>query len=139
MSTYARDFLELADIRVRLEVPEDLPAMTLSSVSRHHLFLAAKEALHNVVRHAGATRVAVRVRPEPEAVIVEIEDDGTGLPAAGTAAPGADGLTNMTRRMSRIHGRCEFLTGRDGRGTLLRFTIPLNENHTLPPKYHEPK
>ena len=139
LSNHARDFLELADIRVRLEVPEDLPAMTLSSVSRHHLFLAAKEALHNVVRHAGATRVAVRVRPQPEAVIVEIEDDGMGLPAAGTTAPGADGLTNMTRRMTRIHGRCEVLTGRDGHGTLLRFTMPLTENHTPPPKSHEPQ
>jgi len=139
LSNYARDFLELADIRVRLEVPEDLPSMALSSVLRHHLFLAAKEALHNVVRHAGATRVAVRVRPDPEALIVEIEDDGTGLSAAGTTAPGADGLTNITRRMSRIHGRCECLTGRDGRGTLLRFTVPLIEYHTLHSKHHESK
>jgi signal transduction histidine kinase len=49
LSTYAADFLALAGIRVRLEVPEELPAATLSSVLRHHLFLAAKEALHNVV------------------------------------------------------------------------------------------
>jgi signal transduction histidine kinase len=71
----------------------------------------------------------VRICPQPGAVIVEIEDDGKGLAAAGTSVPGADGLANMTRRMARIHGRCDVLPGADGRGTLLRFTAPLPGNH----------
>jgi signal transduction histidine kinase len=130
LSNYAGDFLALAGIRVRLVVPEELPAATLSSVARHQLFLAAKEALHNVVRHAGATRVTVRIRPQPDSVIVEIEDDGRGLDTTTTSAPGADGLANMTRRMARIHGRCEVLPGTEGHGTLLRFAIPLSGNHS---------
>ena len=129
LSNYASDFLALADIRVRLEVPEELPTTTLSSVARHQLFLAAKEALHNVVRHAAATRVVVRIRPQPGGVIVEIEDDGRGLAATTSYVPGADGLANMTRRMARINGRSEVLTGTDGHGTLLRFTMPLSRTH----------
>jgi len=130
LSNYAQDFLALADIRVRLEVPEELPVVTLSSVARHQLFLAAKEALHNVVRHAGAARVTMRIRPQAGAVIVEIEDDGKGLAAAGTSASGADGLDNMAQRMARIHGRCEVLPGAEGHGTLLRFALPLSGNHS---------
>ncbi len=130
LSNYAQDFLALADVRVRLEVPEELPAATLSSVARHQLFLAAKEALHNVVRHAGATRVTVRIRPQAGTVIVEIEDDGKGLDTTTTSVPGADGLANMTRRMARIDGRCEVLPGTDGHGTLLRFALPLAGNRS---------
>ena len=130
LSNYAQDFLALADIRVRLEVPEELPAATLTSVARHQLFLAAKEALHNVVRHAGATRVTVRIRPQPGTVIVEIEDDGKGLDTTTTSVPGADGLANMTRRMARIHGRCEVLPGTDGHGTLVRFAMTLAGNRS---------
>ena len=130
LSNYAADFLGLAGIRLRLEVPDELPAVTFSSVLRHHLFLSAKEALHNVVQHAGATRVRVRLCPQPGWVIVEIEDDGKGLADAGTRAPGADGLTNMSRRMARIHGRCEVLAGTDGCGMLLRLSAPLPGNHS---------
>lgn len=55
LGNYAQVFLEVADLRLRLGVPPQLPELAVSSATRHNLFLAAKETLHNVVRHAGAT------------------------------------------------------------------------------------
>jgi len=127
LGNYAQVFLEAADLRLRFDVPSQLPDLTVSSATRHNLFLAAKEALHNVVRHAGATCVNLRVRLQDHTLVVEVEDDGRGLAARATPEPGADGLPNMANRMAQIHGRCETLPGKDGRGTLVRFTLPLKE------------
>jgi signal transduction histidine kinase len=127
LGNYAQLFLEVAAIRLRLDVSPQLPDLAVSSATRHDLFLAAKEALHNVVRHAGATCVTLRVRIQDHTLVVEVEDDGRGLAARATPAPGADGLPNMANRMARIQGRCETLPGKDGRGTLVRFSLPLRE------------
>ena len=127
LANHAQSFLEVADIRLRLDVPPQLPDLAVGSVARHNLFLAAKEAIHNVVRHAGATCVILRIRIEDETLIVEIEDDGSGLATRATPEPGADGLPNMATRMARIQGNCETLPGKDGRGTLVRFILPLKE------------
>jgi signal transduction histidine kinase len=125
LCNYAQGILESAGIQLRLAVSEELPPVPLNSVDRHNLFLAAKEAIHNVVKHSGATRVVLRIQIRDKALVVEIEDNGCGLlPGAGTA-PGADGLRNMVQRLARIHGRCEYLSGSEGRGTIVRLTVLL--------------
>jgi signal transduction histidine kinase len=127
LGNYAQVFLEAADLRLRLDVPPQLPDLAVGSATRHNLFLAAKEALHNVVRHAGAACVNLRVRIQDHTLVVEVEDDGRGLAARAAAEPGADGLPNMANRMAQVQGRCETLPGKDGRGTLVRFSLPLRE------------
>src|SRR6185436_14351532 len=49
---YAQEFLALAGLRYRLEVPSQLPAIPISPEVRHNVFLAAKEAVNNVVKHS---------------------------------------------------------------------------------------
>ncbi len=55
LCTYAPDYLGSAKIRCRLDVPMDVPPIPLQPQVGHHLYLAVKESLHNVVKHAGAT------------------------------------------------------------------------------------
>jgi signal transduction histidine kinase len=119
-------FLESADVRLRLDVPAQLPDLTVGSAARHNLFLAAKEALNNIVRHAAASCVNLRVRVLEQSLELEIEDDGRGLGTRSSPEPGADGLANMAHRMAQIQGRCETRSGKTGRGTLVRFTVPLS-------------
>jgi len=126
LTRFVQNFLKSANIRLRLVVPDELPTIKISSASRNHLFLAAKEALHNVVKHAGAKQVTVRIRLDPQALIVELEDDGCGLPAVRTSTAGADGLANMARRMEQAGGRCEYLSGLDGRGTRVQLMLPFS-------------
>lgn len=121
---YAQDYLTLAGLRYRLEVPEPLPEAPLPPDTRHHVFLAFKEAVHNVVKHARATSVRVRLRLEPRCFHLEIEDDGRGLPPdVAVSAVGRNGLRNMRRRMEDVGG--EFYIGPGGNGgTLVRLTVP---------------
>src|SRR5712664_3821276 len=59
LGRFAQNFLSTAGIRCRLDEPPHLPAWTFTVEVRHNVFLAFKEALHNVVKHAGASEVQV--------------------------------------------------------------------------------
>jgi signal transduction histidine kinase len=103
-----------------------LPAVQISPEARHNVFLAAKEAVTNIVKHARASEAGIRLRLEPGAFVLEIQDNGRG--PAGLAAPAAtsrNGLRNMRRRMEDIGGKFEIGPGAKG-GTLVRLTAPLN-------------
>ena len=127
---YAQDYLTVAGLRCRLEVPAQLPATALPPEVRHNVFLAAKEALTNVVRHAQATEARLRLRLEPTAFTLEIEDNGRGV--AGLNDPRAqtrNGLRNMRRRMEDLGG--SFSIGPSpGRGAVVRLTVPLDNRRT---------
>jgi signal transduction histidine kinase len=119
---FALDYLRLAGIRCRLDFPDNIPARELSTDLRHNLFLAAKEALTNIVKHARATEVWLRVNVTVCALELAIEDNGQGFDPAAEAADG-DGLRNMRQRMAEIGGECQ-IESRPGAGTrvLLRLT-----------------
>jgi len=123
---YAVDYLHAAGVRCRLEFPEPTPERPMPPDLRHHCFLAVKEALHNVVKHARATEVQLRARVEPEGLYWEIEDNGQGFDAAPAPA-GSDGLRNMRQRMAEVGGRCEILS-RPGRGTTVRLFVPWRDD-----------
>jgi len=124
---YAQSFLEPTDIGLRLDIPRELPSLEIGSSVRHNLFLAAKEAITNVVRHAGASRVFLRVRVCDGELVIEVEDDGRGILAPAVSEIGEDGRNNISSRMARSHGICEYLPGAQRRGTLVRLRIPLRE------------
>jgi len=73
------------------------------------LYRVAQEALHNVARHARATRVDVHLRCIPEFVALTVRDNGIGFDTEQAAAPGGAhrgmGLTNMQERMLDVGGR----------------------------------
>ena len=59
---FAEQFFRDTPTRCRVDVQELLPPCSLPSDVRHNLFLAVKEALHNVAKHASASQVWVRVK-----------------------------------------------------------------------------
>jgi signal transduction histidine kinase len=120
---HAQRLLELASVSCGLEVGEDLPEYPLDPKFRQELLLAFKEAITNVVRHAGATQVWLRIRVCDESLEVVVADNGRGLGAAAPA-PGADGLSNMRERLRLLNGVCEITTRPEG-GTTVTFRVPL--------------
>ncbi len=125
-SSYAREFLSLADIRCRIHLPDaDMERIVPSSI-RHHLYLALKESLHNIVKHAEAHEVWIRVALEGTRLVMEISDDGKGLKLAGKVAADADGQDNLTWRMTQIGGTCRQLTSEPG-GLKTVLSVPLGE------------
>jgi signal transduction histidine kinase/ligand-binding sensor domain-containing protein len=119
-----KEFLEPASIHCRLDVAADLPDLPLPAEARHNLFLAAKEAVHNAVKHSGATELWLRMRVEGGAFILEIEDNGRGL-AEGEPREGGNGLRNMAGRMQEIGGEFGLHTA-PAKGTTVRLQFPLS-------------
>jgi ligand-binding sensor domain-containing protein/signal transduction histidine kinase len=117
---YAQDYFKVAGLRYRLEVPPQLPATGISPELRHNVFLAAKEAINNVVKHAKASSAWVRLKLDGKEFVLEIEDDGRGL-AHRQEKTGRNGLLNMRKRMEDVHGRFEIGPGAEG-GTRVRLT-----------------
>jgi ligand-binding sensor domain-containing protein/two-component sensor histidine kinase len=121
---YAQEFLAMADLRYRLEVPSQLPNTPISPELRHNVFLAAKESVNNVVKHARATSAWLRLSLEPHQFTLEIEDNGRGV-APADETKGRSGLRNMRKRMEDIGGKFEITPGSEG-GTKVRLIAPLN-------------
>jgi signal transduction histidine kinase len=88
-----------------------------------NLYRVAQEALHNVVKHSGATEVAVRFRNEPVAVVLEVQDNGSGFdPGSREAGDGALGLVSMRERAMLAGGTLR-IDSRDGAGTTIGVKI----------------
>ncbi|MGA2853074.1 MAG: two-component regulator propeller domain-containing protein [Verrucomicrobiota bacterium] len=120
-------------IRCRLDFPVHLPAQPVTAEARHNLFLAVKEALHNVLKHSGATEVQLAFAVEGAAFTMKVSDNGRGFDAAapndaslinGQLRPRRNGLANMRQRLREIGGRCE-IHSEPGRGTQIVFSLPL--------------
>jgi len=123
---YAQDYLAVAGLRYRLEAPPQLPGTPITPEVRHNVFLASKEAITNVVRHAQATAVSLRLRLEPASFTLEIQDDGRGLGGLDPkAVQTRNGLRNMRKRMEDIGGTFSMGPAPE-RGTVVRLTAPLN-------------
>jgi signal transduction histidine kinase len=93
---FAEQFFRDTPTRARIDVAPDIPQLQLESDVRHHLFLIAKEALHNVAKHARTDRVWIRITIDGGSLKILIEDRGCGFDAA--MAEHGDGLANMRRR-----------------------------------------
>ena len=76
VSKFAQEYLGVAGIRCRLDVPAELPPHVLPAEVRHNLFLAIKEALNNVVKHARASEVWLRAIVQPSSFCFVVEDNG---------------------------------------------------------------
>ena len=124
---YAQEYFALAGLRYRADLPAQLPAIPIPPEVRHNVFLAFKEAVNNVVKHAQASEARIRLRLLPGSLTLEIEDNGRGLVNldAGVAAT-RNGLRNMRKRMEGLHGEFSVGPGTDG-GTLVRLTIPISK------------
>ena len=116
---FAVEFLQTAGMRCRIDFPHHLPERIVSSEIRHHLFLAVKEALNNIVRHAQATKVTLRAVITDESLRLAIEDDGRGFDPSSDS-PFADGMKNMRWRMDEIGGVFR-VESSPGKGTVVSF------------------
>jgi len=121
---FAEEFYRPTGIACRLSIPEQLPSRPLSAETRHHLFLAFKEAINNAARHSGATLVRMCVEIRAAEVIIRLEDNGRGFAdQPGRSLQPGNGLNNMKRRLEQAGGRAE-IQSIPGQGTTVSFHVP---------------
>jgi signal transduction histidine kinase len=128
IAVYAEQFFKAAAIRCRLDIPPGLPPQPLSAELRHNLFLAVKEGLNNIAKHAGASEVHIRFALNDSNLQIGIEDNGAGFAVNGADGFG-NGLSNMKHRIEEIGGHFS-LSSEPAKGTRLRFEVPLRSNGT---------
>jgi len=133
LGQYAHDYFQMTGIECEVDIPKQLPPHPVSSHVRHHLFLAVREALTNILKHSGATKARVLLACDHSRFEITVEDDGKGFdPGAVQAQPASptndgdpgNGLPNMNRRLAEMGGLCQ-LESNPGRGTTVRFILPL--------------
>ena len=120
---FAQSCLLSGGINCRLQVAADLPDVPVGAEHRHQLFLAFKEALHNILQHSAATQAHLEIATDLHTLTVTLADDGRGF-IPGPLPEGADGLGNMRTRLARLGGRC-VVSSEPGYGATVVFQLPL--------------
>jgi signal transduction histidine kinase len=111
-----------SDVRCRLDIPSFLPVLPLGSEFRHNVALSLKEALHNVLRHAGSCEVSVAVVFDGSTLHIKVRDTGRGFDLINN--PKGHGLDNMASRFREIGGACT-IDSSPGGGTTVVLSCPI--------------
>ena len=120
----AREFESRTGVRSRVEVTAEEVALDGDLATAIYRIL--QEALTNVSRHAGATRVDIVFRHTPARLELEVRDDGRGITEQELADHRSLGLLGMQERAQNWGGEVS-IDGIPGQGTWVRVTIPLGE------------
>ncbi|MCU1453210.1 MAG: putative signal transduction histidine kinase [Acidimicrobiales bacterium] len=87
------------------------------------LLAVVREALSNVVRHAGASTVMVSVEVTAYELVATVVDDGVG--AGAGERPGGNGIASLRHRAEVLDGTLVLASGANGRGTTVRWRVPI--------------
>lgn len=109
-----------ADTGLRTSLRISGPLSVVAADLADHAEAVVREAVSNAVRHSGADTVTVTIDVSDDLTLL-ISDDGHGIPENITTS----GLQNLTRRAEDLGGSFVFGRNPDGKGTLLRWAVPL--------------
>jgi signal transduction histidine kinase len=119
LTALADEFERSTPIEVELSSDPDVP---LDPDETLQLIQLTREAMSNVARHAGATKVTVNVEDRRDVLRLSIIDDGRGFDISEGQRPGHHGLTNMHARAESLGGSLTIGSDRDG--TRVVFEMP---------------
>ncbi len=116
--------VEVLRARYKLTVEADLAdEPDLSLEKKEALYRIAQEALHNIVKHARASSVVLRLARQEKEVLLEVRDNGRGFDPTGPF-PGHLGVRSMRERVTKIGGTLS-IESAAGQGTCIRVRVPL--------------
>ena len=124
LTRLADEMFRDSPVRCRLDIPAELPPRPLGAEYRHHIALAVKESLHNVLQHAGPCEVFLSLGLEDETLAIMIRDTGRGFDPR--SHPDGHGLGNTAGRIREIGGSYA-LDSSPGHGTSIVLICRLPE------------
>lgn len=115
-----------AGIEVDWVAPPDVPEHTLSARIYVQTTRIVREAVSNIIKHAGATHVVVSCAFDQDDFQIVVQDNGRGIPMEldGRLDRG-HGMASMKHRAKQLNGQCLVESG-PGFGTTIRLTLPLD-------------
>ena len=117
----AGEYRKRSGIDIVVETPE--PDLAVDRECALTLFRIFQETLTNVMRHADASKVVVRLAEADSGYVLQIRDDGVGMAEDALRKPASHGIRGMRER-ARQHGGDVSVTSAPGEGTTLVVTIP---------------
>jgi signal transduction histidine kinase len=122
---FATGFMDDAGIEFSMHLPQLSSEHILNGSVRRNLFLTVKEALHNIVKHAQATAVSLKVTiTETNLLILHLADNGKGMTDKNEEIVLGNGLRNMSANMQTIGGNIVWMNNPGG-GTVITVTYHL--------------
>jgi signal transduction histidine kinase len=121
VDAYCEQFSAACSIPVACDADESVGELSRGAALA--LFRIVQEALGNVLKHAAAKRIAVRLSRSDGVVSLIVSDDGVGLDRSRLASGGGLGLVMMRERASQLNGTFGF-ESTPGGGTTIRLAIP---------------
>ncbi len=125
LCSFVQNYTRAAGLQSRLDIPKTLPDLPVAATTRHQLYLATKEALHNVVKHADATEIRLGLVLESQRFRLIISDNGKGFPVSEKCPDiCAHGVNNLQQRLQHLGGSCTHAS-QPGAGTSVEMVVPL--------------
>jgi len=123
---YATEYFQDTPVECDLRVQSVLPSKVMSAEFRHNVFLAFEESLGNVLKHAQASRVEVRIQMEQGTLSIRVGDNGLGFPTAAHNGVGhrGNGLANIQQHLADVGGTCS-IQSKPGQGVIVELKVGL--------------
>ena len=120
MRSFAHQLLKAKKIEYTFEADEKLNSITLPMQVRKNFYLVFKEAVTNLVKYSGASRVNISLKEESKTILLKIRDNGTGIP--NNPETQGNGLINMKKRAEEINASLNIIS-LNGEGTGIELTL----------------
>lgn len=121
---FASEFTEDLPVKMVLNLPDCISPIKITQMAQRNLFLTVKEALHNCVKHAGASVIELTLKLSNDVLEIEINDNGKGFDNSVNNRSG-NGLRNMKERITAIGGNFNLISS--AKGTCIRIEIGMNK------------
>jgi signal transduction histidine kinase/streptogramin lyase len=122
---FALEYFEGSRIDCHVTITENLPEFSLSAIQRRNIFLVVKEALNNIIKHAGASKVDISLSADADGIVISISDNGRGYDGIELPAE-RNGIKNMKKRLLEINGHLDVITSIEN-GTVVNISMPVNK------------
>jgi signal transduction histidine kinase len=115
---------ERTSIRCRFHMAELPREIEVSSQTRHNISMAVKEAVHNAIKHARASEIAMHITMRDDLLTISVQDDGRGFDPVENCA--GNGLRNIKLRLENIGGSCS-VASKLGQGTAVELRLMIRQ------------
>ncbi|NCU03352.1 MAG: hypothetical protein GXC73_05135 [Chitinophagaceae bacterium] len=123
MREFATNVFEAKDIELEFKAGEEVNDAKIDMEGRRDFFLIFKEAVNNAAKYSKCTKATVHVFVEHRTLVLLVKDNGVGFDVK--TADSGNGLGNMQKRSDALRGKL-LLLSKEGEGTEVRLTVPLN-------------
>lgn len=120
---FCRDMSAARKLKIDLQIGE-VPEQVAEDIALC-VYRIAQEALHNVVRHSGASSAIVTLTTRDDEIVLTVRDGGVGFDARDPDRSPSVGLASMQERARLLNGRFS-LWSLPGEGTRIEARIPLD-------------